>query len=55
LTFFANDVRVGSTRDSEFTRGSLGVSVSTFDLPGAAVRFERLAVRLPDPDNPPGC
>lgn len=47
LTFIINDTKVASVRDSTYTGGVVGVSVSTFDIAGAGVEFDRLIVSLP--------
>ena len=48
LTFFVNGVKMGSVSDNTFKNGGqVGVSVSTFDFPGAAVEFERLVATVP--------
>jgi hypothetical protein len=54
LTFFINDVKVGSTRDNEFATGQVGLSVSAFNIPGVVVEFAAFEVTRPDPANPPG-
>lgn len=54
LSFYINDVEVGSAIDRQFTAGQVGVSVSTFDISGVVVEFDDFTVTLPDPDNPPG-
>ncbi len=54
LSFYVNDVKLTSVKDALFVDGSVGVSVSTFDISGAGVEFESLAVTVPDPANPPG-
>lgn len=54
LSFYVNDVKLTSVKDALFVDGSVGVSVSTFDISGAGVEFENLAVTVPDPANPPG-
>ncbi len=48
LTLIVNDVEVASITNSQFTRGSFGVSVSTFDLTGAGVEFDHLVVTIPE-------
>ncbi len=48
LTFYVNGVKMGSISDNSFKNGGqVGVSVSTFEYPGAAVEFDRLAVTVP--------
>lgn len=54
LTFYINDVEVGTAVDRQFTEGQVGVSVSTFDISGVVVEFDDFTVTLPDPANPPG-
>jgi hypothetical protein len=39
---------MGSVKDNTFKGGGqVGVSVSTFDFPGAAVEFDRLVASVP--------
>jgi hypothetical protein len=47
LTFYINDVEVGSVSDDTFTAGQFGVSVTTFDITGAGVEFDWVAVSIP--------
>ncbi len=47
LTLYINDVEVGSASDDQFTEGQVGVSVSTFDIKGAGVEFDYVAVSVP--------
>jgi S1-C subfamily serine protease len=48
LTLYVNGVRMGSVKDNTFKGGGqVGVSVSTFDFPGAAVEFDRLVASVP--------
>ncbi len=48
LTFYVNGVLMGSVEDNTFKDGGqVGVSVSTFQYPGAAVEFERLVATVP--------
>lgn len=54
LKFYVNDIEIGSAKDELFTKGTFGLSLNTFDLPGVGVRFTNYTVRLPDPENPPG-
>ncbi len=50
LTFYINDVEVGSAQDAAFMDGSFGLSASTFSLGELNVRFKDLTVRLVDPE-----
>ncbi|MEK7325489.1 MAG: hypothetical protein AAB217_09570 [Chloroflexota bacterium] len=54
LALYINDVEIGSAKDTQFIKGSIGVSVSTFNISGAGVEFENLKIAVPDPANPPG-
>ena len=47
LTLYVNDVEVGSFTDNAFSEGLIGVSVSTFDIKGAGVEFDDVAVSIP--------
>lgn len=47
LTLIVNDQEVGSVTDDTFVSGQVGVSVSTFDIKGAGVEFDALAVSIP--------
>jgi hypothetical protein len=47
LTLYVNDVEVGSVSDDKFTDGQVGVSVSTFEINGAGVEFDYVAVSIP--------
>ncbi len=48
LTFYVNLTEMGSVSDNRFKGpGQVGVSVSTFDIPGAGVEFDWLAVSVP--------
>jgi hypothetical protein len=47
LTLYINDVEVGSASDDQFTEGQVGVSVSTFNIKGAGVEFDYVAVSAP--------
>jgi S1-C subfamily serine protease len=48
LTFYVNGTKMGSVSDNTFKNGGqVGVSVSTFNIPGAAVEFERLVATVP--------
>jgi hypothetical protein len=50
LTFYVNDVEVGSAHDETFSDGAFGMSASTFDIGELEVRFSEFTVRLADPD-----
>jgi hypothetical protein len=50
LTFFINDVKVGSAKDGALVEGSFGMSASTFDIGKLNVRFRDFTVRLANPD-----
>ncbi len=54
LSFYANDVKLDSARDSQFADGSVGVVASSFYISGSGVEFENLMVTIPNPANPPG-
>jgi hypothetical protein len=54
ISFYINDVEMGSVSDTDYTRGLMAVSVTSFDLPGVVVRFDEIVVSVPDPDNRPG-
>ncbi len=48
LTFYVNDSEMGSVSDNRFKgTGQAGVSVSTFDIPGAGVEFDWFAATIP--------
>jgi hypothetical protein len=47
LTFIINGEEVASVRDSRFTEGQVGFSVSSFDIAGVGVEFEDYEVSLP--------
>ena len=48
LTFYVNSSEVGSARDNRFKGGGqVGVSVSTFDIPGAGVEFDWFVASVP--------
>ncbi len=48
LSLYVNGVRMGSTQDNSFKGGGqVGVSVSTFDVAGAAVEFDWLSASVP--------
>ena len=48
LTFYVNGVTMGSATDNTFKDGGqVGVSVSTFDVAGAAVEFDLLVASVP--------
>jgi hypothetical protein len=50
LTFYINDVKVGSARDGAFIDGSYGMSASTFDIGQLMVRFRDFTVRVANPE-----
>lgn len=47
LTLYVNGEEIGSAKDTQLTAGYFGVSVSTFDISGAGVEFDRLAAGIP--------
>lgn len=48
LTFYVNSVEMGSVLDNRFKDGGqVGVSVSTFDIPGAGVEFDWFVASVP--------
>ncbi len=47
LTLYVNDEEVGSVSDDTFAAGQVGVSVSTFEIKGAGVEFDYVAVSIP--------
>lgn len=48
LTFYVNGTEMGSVQDNSFKGGGqVGVSVSTFDVAGAAVEFDWLTAAVP--------
>lgn len=48
LSFYVNGTRMGSVMDNSFRDGGqVGVSVSTFDVAGAAVEFDWLSATVP--------
>jgi serine/threonine-protein kinase len=48
LTFYVNGTLMGSASDTTFQdAGQVGVSVSTFDFPGAGVEFDWLSATVP--------
>ncbi|MEZ4645211.1 MAG: trypsin-like peptidase domain-containing protein [Chloroflexota bacterium] len=47
LSLIINGTEVGSTTDTEFQSGGIGVSVTTFDIPGAGVEFDWVVVSVP--------
>ncbi|MGW8249129.1 MAG: S1C family serine protease [Anaerolineales bacterium] len=48
LTFYVNQTEMGSVRDNRFKDdGQVGVSVSTFDIPGVGVEFDWFAATVP--------
>jgi len=54
ITLYINDIEVGTARDSEFTDGRIGWSLTTFDHAGVGMEYDNFVVSIPDPDNPPG-
>ena len=50
LTLIVNDTELGSVQDNQFTAGLVGVSVSTFGIPGAGAEFDWLVVTTPAQD-----
>jgi hypothetical protein len=48
LVFYVNQTEVGSVRDNRFKdSGQVGVSVSTFDIPGVGVEFDWFVASVP--------
>ena len=48
LTFYVNSTEMGSVLDNRFKGGGqVGVSVSTFDIPGAGVEFDWFVASIP--------
>ncbi len=48
LTLYVNGTKMGSARDNQFkSGGQVGVSVSTFDIPGAGVEFDWFSATVP--------
>jgi len=47
LTFFINDTEIASVQDSDYTDGSIGIGVDTFDYPLAEVVFHNLEAYVP--------
>lgn len=47
LILGVNGVEVGSTTDTDFRSGGIGVSVTTFDIAGAGVEFDALQAIVP--------
>ena len=48
LVFYVNQTEVGSVRDNRFKdAGQVGVSVSTFDIPGVGVEFDWFVASVP--------
>ena len=45
ITLFVNDRRLEQTRDPTFTRGEVGLAVTSFDEGGAVVRYDEIIVR----------
>lgn len=54
LSFYVNDVALGSVTDVRQRNGHVAISVTTFELKGAGIAFEAFQVTIPDPDNLPG-
>lgn len=50
LTFFINDVKVGTATDGAFREGTFGMSASTFNIGKLNVRFRDFTVRLANPE-----
>jgi hypothetical protein len=49
LSLFINDSQVGTISDEQFIEwGEVGVSVSTFEIPGAGVEFYWFAASVPE-------
>jgi hypothetical protein len=48
LTLSVNDVELGSAEADSTASGLVGVSVTTFNIPGAGVEFESFTVTVPD-------
>ncbi|MDH5506300.1 MAG: hypothetical protein OEZ02_03690 [Anaerolineae bacterium] len=47
LSLFFNGKEAGTVSDYTFAEGSIGIGVSTFDIGGARVKFEKLTVSVP--------
>jgi S1-C subfamily serine protease len=48
LSFYVNGVEMGSATDNRFKGGGqVGISVSTFDIPGAGVEFDSFVASVP--------
>jgi len=48
LTFFVNQVEMGSVRDNRFKdAGQVGISVSTFDIPQVGIEFDWFVASVP--------
>lgn len=47
LTLIINGSEVGSTTDTDFRSGGVGISVTTFDIPGAGVEFDWFVASAP--------
>ena len=50
LTFYINDVKVGSAKDAAYLDGTFGMSASTFNIGKLNVRFRDFTVRLANPE-----
>jgi hypothetical protein len=46
ISFYVNEVELGSVVDDQLEEGGFGISVSTFDIGGAGVLFEGLEVTV---------
>ena len=49
ITLWANGSEVGSVTNNRFSEGQVGVSVSSFDLPGVEVEIDDFFVTWPGP------
>ena len=47
LILYVNDILVGSTTDSDFSNGDVGILAGTFDQPGVDVYFDNFVVYKP--------
>ncbi|WP_322495266.1 zinc ribbon domain-containing protein, partial [Chloroflexus sp.] len=45
ITLYVNDRRLEQTRDPTFTRGEVGLAVTSFDESGIIVRFDEITIR----------
>ncbi|WP_322512458.1 zinc-ribbon domain-containing protein [Chloroflexus sp.] len=45
ITLYVNDRRLEQTRDPTFTRGEVGLAVTSFDESGTIVRFDEITIR----------